>query len=268
MLWLLDAILGLALTALVIGPAVLVLVFGGQPKDWRDRVAARYRARYRWNDPLGAPGAIFAWMFAIGKTRMDPMFCELPRFIEPLSRIQSLLDIGCGYGVTSCAVLEWKPDVRVCGLDPSKARITVARDVFGDRGHAFVAGAPDFVRHGMPESFDLVFILDVIHFIPDTALAVTLDRIRVLVAEGGMLVIRSIVRPEGSGSIWWRGSGIRRAITGAKAYHRSVEEIRRAIEAAGFELKSSAISGENRELWWFSAMAASPVTTDSATAGK
>jgi SAM-dependent methyltransferase len=267
MVWILAAILGLALVALVIGPALLLLVFAGEPKDWRDRLAGRYRARFRWTDPLATPGAVFAWMFAIGKTRMDSMFSEVPKLIEPLSRLQTLLDIGCGFGITSAALLEWKPDIKVCGVDPSKSRIRVAREVFGDRGEAFVAGAPDFVRHGMPESFDLVLVLDVIHFIPDVALAITLERIRGMLAEGGLLVIRSIVRPQGRGSFWWRFAVVRRAVTGGRVFHRSTEAIRGAVEAAGFDLKSSSISGGNAELWWFTATPA-VVTIDIAAVAK
>jgi hypothetical protein len=111
-------------------------------------------------------------------------------------------------------------------------------------------------------------VLDVIHFIPDAALVVTLERIRGMLADGGLLIIRSIVRPTDGGSFWWRAAALRRALTGARAFHRTHEEIRRALQSAGFEAKFSSISGGNAELWWFGATLAGVATSDGAARGK
>ena len=183
--------------------------------------------------------------------RLDPMFSELPEFIRDRPEIGNALDIGCGFGVAGCALLEWRSTLNIYGVDPDSGRIPVARKVFGDRGNAFVAGAPDFVRPEIPQRVDLVLVLDVIHFIPDEGFCLTLQRIRAMLGDGGLVILRAIVPPNDGETIWWKIVRLRRQITSGKAYHRSVDEIRMAMEAAGFEIRDCKISGGNAEMWWF-----------------
>jgi SAM-dependent methyltransferase len=258
MIWILGGLIGFGLIVLVIVPVGLVALLGVKPeneKDWRDRVAGRYQRLYRFSDVAGAPRAIFAWMFARQKMRLDPMFLELPDILKSTNRIEAALDIGCGVGVAACGLLEWYPNSKIYGVDPAAGRVRVARAAFGNRGDAFVAGAPDFLRHGIPEHVDVVMVLDVIHFISDTGLAITLERIRSSMNDTGLLVIRSIVPPTGSGSIWWKIARFRRAITGLRVHHRNVEKIRAAIEAGGFAIQKCEVSGGNPEMHWFVATA-------------
>ena len=239
---------------LVVVPALLLGIFGvrvGKAEDWRERVGLRYQGLYRWKNLTAGPRAIFVWMFALAKMRMDPMFGELPGFIQAHERLETALDIGCGFGVAGCALLEWRPALRIYGVDPNRGRVRVARAVFGDRGEAFEASAPDFVRHGIPDRVDLVLVLDVIHFIPDAGLAVTFERIRGVLNDGGLLIVRAIVPPSGGGSVWWNVARVRRWVTGQKVFHRTPDEIRRTLEATGFEIRDSNISGQNAEMHWF-----------------
>jgi SAM-dependent methyltransferase len=239
---------------LVIVPAALFGIFGiraGKAKDWRGRVALRYQRLYPWNNPIEGPRSIFVWMFALGKMGLDPMFGELPGLIQSQERLETALDIGCGFGVAGCALLEWRPALKIYGVDPNRGRVRIARAVFGERGAAFEASAPDFVRHGIPDRVDLVLVLDVIHFIPDAGLAVTLERIHGMLNEGGLLIVRAIVPPSARGSVWWNVARIRRWITGQKVFHRTPDQIRSALEATGFAIQESKISGGNAEMHWF-----------------
>jgi SAM-dependent methyltransferase len=248
------AVLISLVVVLVVVPAILFGILGvgvGKAKDWRERVGLRYQGRYRWKNPIEGPRAIFVWMFALAKMRLDPMFGELPGLIQSRERLETALDIGCGFGVAGCALLEWHSALKIYGVDPNRGRVRVARAVFGERGEAFAASAPDFVRHGIPDRVDLVLVLDVIHFVPDAGLAMTFERIHGMLNEGGLLIVRAIVPPSGGGSLWWNVARARRWITGQKVFHRTPDEIRRAMEAAGFAIRDSKISGGNVEMHWF-----------------
>ena len=255
-------IAGIVVGVLIVGmfvvvPAIVRGTIGVTPlsaKDWRDRVLLRYQ---NLCGEAGLPilAGTFAWVFAWFKLRLDPMFGELPGFLEGMGEIRTVLDIGCGYGVAGCALLEWRSDARIFGIDPEAARVRAAGAAFGSRGQAFVAGAPEFEMPGMPERFDAVLVLDVIHFMPDSALELTLRKIRGKMEEGGTLVIRSIIPPAGGGSWAWKIAGMRRAMTGAYACHRPVEKIREMIGRSGFEVEKVEMSGGNREMFWFIARA-------------
>jgi SAM-dependent methyltransferase len=238
-------------------PAILRAGIGIAPnaaKDWRERVLLRYQNLCPEAGLPILPGT-FAWVFAWFKLRLDPMFRELPGFLDAMPELRTALDIGCGYGVAGCALLEWRGEMKIFGIDPDPARVRVARAVFGSRGQAFVGLAPELETPGFPDRFDAAFVLDVIHFIPDSALNLTLLKIRGRMKEGGTLVIRAIIPPSGGGSWPWKFAKVRRAMTGGFACHRPVEKIREMITRAGFEMEKSEISGGNPELVWFIARA-------------
>ena len=153
-------------------PAILRAGIGiapGAAKDWRERVLLRYQNLCREAGLSILPGT-FAWVFAWFKLRLDPMFGELPGFLNGVPELRTVLDIGCGYGVAGCALLEWRGEMKIFGIDPDRARVRAAGAVFGSRGQAFMGLAPEFETPGLPDRFDAVFVLDVIHFIPDSAL--------------------------------------------------------------------------------------------------
>ena len=168
------------------------------PRDWWDRVALRYVK-------LGTHPWSFAWF----KLRMDPMFRELPELVKSGLPFRRVLDLGCGYGFAACShtgverpshPLRHRPRPRPCAR--CQCSLQGARPGRGGRGLL------DFLVPGLPECFDGIFVLDVIHFIPDAALALTLARIRARLDVGGRLIIRSIVRPtKGPGAGGSGGSG-------------------------------------------------------------
>ena len=224
----------------------LLTIAPGAARDWRDRVMRRYQKL-----PELTRLATFAWVFAWFKLRLDPMFHELQDIAKQSREIRVALDLGCGYGVAGCAMLEWYDGLTIYGVDPSPTRVRVASTVFAERGKAFTGSAPDFENPDLPARFDAVFVLDVIHFLPEESLDLTLRRIRARLNDGGLLVVRSSIQPAAGGSLFWKFGTIRRTLTGGRAWHRSVEQIREAIAKAGFEIERTQISGANPELQWF-----------------
>ncbi|HUN93257.1 MAG TPA: class I SAM-dependent methyltransferase [Burkholderiaceae bacterium] len=143
----------------------------------------------------------FAWHFARGKLRIDPVFRHLLRegLIPPDSRV---LDIGCGQGLLASLLAEserlaregaWPAawgspprGVRVTGIERMPRDVERARRALGNRA-TFVCG--DMRELPFPAA-DVVVLLDVLHYIPIAEQDRVLGRIRALLPERGRLLLR------------------------------------------------------------------------------
>jgi len=212
-----------------------------EPRTWQEKVELRYQSLHT-----------SVWMFAWIKLRLDPMFRELPGLMREMSNLRTVLDLGCGYGIAGSALLEWHPQLRLFGIDPNPHRVHMASLAFGDRGQAFQGGAPDFEVQSLPGKFDAVFVLDVIHFLSDAQLDLTLRRICGRLEDGGYLILRAPILPNGRGSFLWNLDKFKRKLTGAFACYRTADQISDAIGQTGFTILRSQMSGTpNHELHWF-----------------
>jgi hypothetical protein len=239
------------IATLLLIPKVLRYYLGvtaAAPARWQDRVELRYQHR-----------ETYAWMFARSKLRLDPMFRELPEFLRAIpSNVHIAMDIGCGHGVAACSLLEWFPELKLYAIDPNFHRVRAAAQALGDRARVFKAAAPDFESPAFPPHMDAAFALDMIHFLSDAELDLTLQRIRARLQDSAPLFLRAPMRPSGVGSFLWNLDRLTRALTGTPAYFRSVDQIRHAIENAGFQITRVQMSGDNHELFWFIASATLP----------
>ncbi len=146
----------------------------------------------------------FAWFFARGKLRFDPVFRHLLEagLVQPGERV---LDIGCGQGLLASLLASagafgragrWPSDwpaaphgTRVVGIEFMQRDIERARGALGE-----TTGAASFVCGDMREvafpKTDVVAILDVLHYIDHAAQDAVLRRVREALADGGRLVLR------------------------------------------------------------------------------
>ena len=143
----------------------------------------------------------FAWHFARGKLRWDPVFAHLiaEGLIRPNARV---LDIGCGQGLLA-SLLHAAGATAQAGAWPSGwasapagARVTgielMARDVA--RARDALGSSAEFVCADMrtapfPEA-DAVVILDVLHYVSIAEQDAVLARVRGALGSGGRLVLR------------------------------------------------------------------------------
>ena len=102
-------------------------------------LAERVFDRYR--DMEGYPR-----LFARFKMRLDPMFPEMEQMFRSADGIKTILDIGTGYGVPSCWLLERFAGARVYGIEPSAERVRVASMAIGDRGFISQGQAPEIPK--------------------------------------------------------------------------------------------------------------------------
>lgn len=211
---------------------------GASPGDIRKRVLARFRHLE------GYPR-----LFARFKLKLDPMFEELPVFLTEAEPVRTVLDVGCGYGVPAAWMAEQFPECRIWGIDPDAERVRVANRVLGNRGTAEVGAAPEMLD-GLG-TFDLVTILDILHFLDDEALEKTLDGLARRLRFGGLLVIRSVVPPpDGDYSLTWMWEAAKLQSHGISAWYRPPEIIIETLTAAWFSVIHSQPSGGNPESSW------------------
>ena len=188
-------------------------------------------------------------MFARFKLKLDPLFHELPQWLDGRSEGKTILDIGCGYGVPACWCLENYPASRVIGVDPDGRRIHVAARATGERGTMLVGAAPELAD--IPGPVDVILLLDMSHYLDDQQFAATCARCWELLAPGGIVLIRFVTRPEGRLSATWYLEEWRVRLAGGQTWYRTPETLERILAEQGFsglELKAAVSS----ELFWIS----------------
>ena len=235
--------------AFIILPPVLKHLFHVPEKDTKRDEKSRDRILRRYKNMEPYPR-----LFARFKMMSDPMFEELSRLFDPSWKIRTIIDIGCGYGVPACWLLERFPEARVYAIDPDPERVRIACRAFGKRGLAERGRAPD-IPPKAPYSADTALMLDMMHFITDDELRLTLRRLHDRLRDKGRLFIRAVIAPKNHPSWSWRFQTMKLKISGTPSYFRSVERIRKMIMLAGFRVEYSSTSGSNEESVWFIAEA-------------
>lgn len=211
---------------------------GRQSGSIKDRVLRRYKN-------LEA----YPRLFARFKMHFDPMFTELPPFLDSLKDIQTILDIGCGYGVQTAWLLERFPGANVVGIDPDVSRARVAARVAGMRASMTAGSAPDIPAVSQPA--DLVMMLDIVHYLSDDALRLTFKNLCDRLKGGGQLIIRASIPPtRRTPWVWWL-ENFKLKLNQTPSYYRSAETLQTMLVETDFIVDQTKPSGANGELVWF-----------------
>jgi trans-aconitate 2-methyltransferase len=88
----------------------------------------------------------------------------LERVAGRLPKSATVLDIGCGTGRVTEAVLELVPDGRVLAIDASREMVDLARERLGDRARVWRQDVLDLV---LDEPVDAVVSTATLHWVPD-----------------------------------------------------------------------------------------------------
>jgi hypothetical protein len=94
-------------------------------------------------------------------------------------------------------------------------------------------------------------MLDMIHFLDDDQLSLTLKRLSVILGQKGRLIIRASLPPAYPFPwVWWM-ENLRNKAAGIRCHNRSFDEIETIVLQAGFDIELSAPSGFKGDLVWF-----------------
>jgi trans-aconitate methyltransferase len=179
----------------------------------------------------------------------DPMFTELPPFLDSLKDIRTILDIGCGYGVQTVWLLERFPEAKVVGIDPDTDRVRVAARVAGSRATITPGSAPDIPAASQPA--DLVIMIDIVHYLNDEALRLTFKNLYDRLKGGGQLIIRASIPPTRKIPwVWWL-ENFKLRLNQTPSYYRSAQTLQTMLVETDFMVDQTRPSGTEGELIWF-----------------
>lgn len=114
-----------------------------------------------------------------------------------------LLDVGCGFGLFAAYFGQTHPNRNIVGIDPNARRVGIARRVatrLGLHNHRFIVG--DVRDASLEGPFDAVYVLDVMHHLPRAEQRSVLERLRSLLAPGGILLVKDITTESRFGRIF------------------------------------------------------------------
>ncbi|MGA7437956.1 MAG: class I SAM-dependent methyltransferase [Luteibacter sp.] len=205
----------------------------------RQRIASRFSTR---GDRI----------YIHGKLATDPVYaaCVAAVSTHPLP----LLDIGCGLGLLghylhACGVLDG-----YLGLDSDPRKIAMGREAAerAGLGHALTlrqadATSPQPVRGH-------VALLDVLHYLPRERQGQLLNHAVDHLAEGGVLVLRSVIR---DGSWRYRATVLEEKfihavgwIPGGAQYFPTADDIRGVLEPRGIDVRFRPLFGRTPYNSW------------------
>ncbi|RJR28859.1 MAG: methyltransferase domain-containing protein [Desulfobacteraceae bacterium] len=189
-------------------------------------------------------------LFARFKLLFDPMFQELPALLRFCpGKVRTILDIGTGYGVPACWLLEQFQGSKVYGIEPDAERAAFASKAVGKGGAIVTGRAPDLPP--APAPADLATMLDMVHYLNDEDLRLALERLYGTLSGKGTVIIRVAMTPRRKFPWTWWLEGLKLKAGGIRGSYRSAEEMASRIAEAGFAVEHSDFSGSHRELAWF-----------------
>lgn len=137
---------------------------------------------------------------ALGRYKGQPLqiqgFVLARHILAPLARVLDampasgqMLDVGCGHGLFANALALGSPDRQVLGVDPSGAKIAVARvSAVGLPNVRFEHGGVQNIEDG---PFDGISILDVLYLLPVEEKLAVLRACRERISPNGVLVLKA-----------------------------------------------------------------------------
>ncbi len=203
----------------------------------RDRLIADAAALYR-------PAGRFAYSFARGKLRRDPLFTTLLR-LRVISDSARLVDLGCGQGLLGAWLRVASDDRHVpqidtyCGVDQSTREIARAEAALPDARFIAADLRAFDVRTLAP--CDVITMFDVLHYLDPVAQQRLLVGAYAALRDTGMLVLRVGDAAYASASRWGNAVDLivcaLRGHARARLHRRSIAAWIALLDGIGFRVE-------------------------------
>lgn len=143
------------------------------------------------------------------KQHWRPYVCPLERLIGHVHKGSRVLDIGCGGGLLLNLVAEFDFEFEGFGFDVSRCSIEVAKRAAAERAVALTKAKLSFecleIDSVWPAgTFDVVFLVDVLHHVPAASQRILLRRAISKVKPSGNLVYKDMCTHP-----WWKAQANR-----------------------------------------------------------
>jgi 2-polyprenyl-6-hydroxyphenyl methylase/3-demethylubiquinone-9 3-methyltransferase len=144
------------------------------------------------------PSTAIRW--SLGRYRDQSLgirgFVLARHLLAPLARVLAavpprgrLLDVGCGHGLFANAAALGSPERQVLGVDPSGAKIAVARS--SSAGLPNIRYLQGTIQEVAEHGFDAVTILDVLYLLPIEEKLAVLRACRERISPDGVLIVKT-----------------------------------------------------------------------------
>ncbi len=116
---------------------------------------------------------------------------EIEQYIPRRGRI---LDIGCGFGLFSLLFASCSERRQFISFDLNSKRIAIAKNVRSKLGltEQIDFRTCDLLNYGFEEEVDAIFVLDLLHHIPQAEVSRILRSFHDVLPEGGTLIIKDV----------------------------------------------------------------------------
>ncbi|BCS35298.1 hypothetical protein TBR22_A45250 [Luteitalea sp. TBR-22] len=239
---------------LVVGSVVVGVIVGlaGGIVTWAARRPATdpfFQLLVRRASDRYLDSGITAWEFARGKLSGDPVYAAALSIAFPAAT-GTLLDIGCGQGLTLALVAEAQQTAREGAWDTSRPdppqfdrlvgvelRPRIARIAARALEHEAEVVSADAREAGLPGA-DVVLLFDVLHMLPDDGQRALLRAVHAALGPTGRVLVR-----EADASAGWRyrmvrlGNRLKALVTGSwrqRFLFRTSADWRRVLHEEGF----------------------------------
>jgi hypothetical protein len=134
-------------------------------------------------------------------------------------------------------------------VEPEAERVRVAAMALGERGTVTQGRAPEIPEVDRPA--DLGTMIDMLHFLTDDEVALTLQRVRQRLSAGALLLVRVSLVPARRRLpwSWWVQNWMLRAAR-VPAFYRPLPRVAELAAAAGYRVERTLPSGSDGELAW------------------
>jgi 2-polyprenyl-3-methyl-5-hydroxy-6-metoxy-1,4-benzoquinol methylase len=117
---------------------------------------------------------------------------EIGQYLPAAGRV---LDVGCGFGLFSLYFASVSPGLSLYGIDRNQRRIALARRAAARLGLANVHyQLGDATEFRSAERFDAVYMLDIVHHVPEETVAPLLEQLAKALPPGGRLILKDVER--------------------------------------------------------------------------